>query len=200
MTDFVVGGRYNWKGQPERLTYMGTNRDGSGLWHQFAKFDAPGEVWCEVRPTELHNFEATPPMTTQPPAGDAELIASLREVAPGGESWCSIAADRLAALRVELAAVNDKAGDLHGEIADWNKAWLAMLTRAEKAEAELAAVRVDAEIFLNERDRERARADHIFKTLMNIYNVLSPPVINLPDGRVFVWSHPETEHKMGKHE
>jgi hypothetical protein len=38
---FKVGGRYNWKGQPERLIYVGYNRSGNGYWHQFAKIEKP---------------------------------------------------------------------------------------------------------------------------------------------------------------
>jgi hypothetical protein len=56
-----VGGAYNWKGQPERLVYMGTmtyNGD-RRTWHQFAKVEEPHEVWCEVLPQDLEGFEET---------------------------------------------------------------------------------------------------------------------------------------------
>src|SRR6478609_6700831 len=43
-----IGGRYNRKNQPERLVYMGMCEPRNGPWHQFAKVDAPGVVWCEV--------------------------------------------------------------------------------------------------------------------------------------------------------
>jgi hypothetical protein len=56
-----VGGRYNWKGQPERLVYLGRNWSGNGFWHQFEKVDAPGTVWCEVLDTDLSHFEETRP-------------------------------------------------------------------------------------------------------------------------------------------
>ena len=55
----VVGGRYNWKHQPERLVYLGTDRS-NGIWYQFAKVEAPEVVWCEVRAGELSMFEVTP--------------------------------------------------------------------------------------------------------------------------------------------
>lgn len=54
-----VGGRYNWINQPERLIYLGKNWSGNGHWHQFAKVDAPGKVWCEVLDAEIPMFEAT---------------------------------------------------------------------------------------------------------------------------------------------
>lgn len=56
----VVGGFYNWRNQPERLVYLGA-RDypGNGRWHQFAKVEDPGTVWCEVRAANLASFEAT---------------------------------------------------------------------------------------------------------------------------------------------
>ena len=59
-TEFIIGGRYNWRGQPERLIYKGRNWSGNGYWHQFAKVESPGEVWCEVLDSDLNSFEATP--------------------------------------------------------------------------------------------------------------------------------------------
>lgn len=56
-----IGGRYNWKHQPERLVYLGYNWSGNGRWHQFAKVDEPNKVWCEVTTDQLAMFEATPP-------------------------------------------------------------------------------------------------------------------------------------------
>lgn len=51
-----VGGRYNWRGQEERLYYVGPEVYPDGIWHQFAKV---GEelIWCEVRASDLHYFE-----------------------------------------------------------------------------------------------------------------------------------------------
>jgi hypothetical protein len=55
-----VGGRYNWRGQPERLVYLGKPNYGpSRGWHQFAKVDAPETVWCEVLPADLRMLEET---------------------------------------------------------------------------------------------------------------------------------------------
>ena len=50
-----IGGRYNWKGQEERLIYTGKN----GPWHEFEKVDTPGIVWCEVLDCDLHMIEET---------------------------------------------------------------------------------------------------------------------------------------------
>jgi hypothetical protein len=50
-----IGGKYNWKGQPERLKYLGKN----GVWNQFEKIEAPGVVWCEVLDGDLHMIEET---------------------------------------------------------------------------------------------------------------------------------------------
>jgi hypothetical protein len=56
----VVGQRYNWIGQPERLVYLGRNFSGNGYWHQFAKVDdTAGCVWCEVVDADLCMFEET---------------------------------------------------------------------------------------------------------------------------------------------
>jgi len=55
-----IGGKYNWKGQPERLVYLGHNWSGNGLWHQFAEVGSPSEVWCEVLDEQLASFEETP--------------------------------------------------------------------------------------------------------------------------------------------
>jgi hypothetical protein len=59
---FEIGGRYNWKGQPERLIYLGCNFSGNGFWHQFAKVGEPEKIWCEVLTEDLASFEATPPV------------------------------------------------------------------------------------------------------------------------------------------
>jgi hypothetical protein len=60
---FVVGKPYNWKNQTDRLVYLGYNKAGGGpeggFWHQFAKVDAPDQVWCEVLTTDLHMLEET---------------------------------------------------------------------------------------------------------------------------------------------
>lgn len=58
-----IGGKYNWKGQPEHLTYLGRNWSGNGYWHQFEKVDEPGTVWCEVLDTDLDKFEETTEQT-----------------------------------------------------------------------------------------------------------------------------------------
>ena len=58
-TEFKCGNRYNWRGQPERLIYMGCMVDRSGEWHQFAKVEEPSKVWCEVRAADLASFEET---------------------------------------------------------------------------------------------------------------------------------------------
>lgn len=56
-----VGGKYNWKGQPERLGYLGIKHyPDNGFWFQFAKVDEPDKVWCEVREADLVMFEETP--------------------------------------------------------------------------------------------------------------------------------------------
>jgi hypothetical protein len=52
-------GRYNWKGKPERLVYLGYNLVGISYWHQFAKVGALDTVWCEVKDDELSRFEET---------------------------------------------------------------------------------------------------------------------------------------------
>ena len=53
----TIGGKYNWKYQPERLVYVGKKRYGSVFWHQFDKVGEEGTVWCEVLEKDLENFE-----------------------------------------------------------------------------------------------------------------------------------------------
>lgn len=53
--EMVVGNKYNWKHQSERLVYLGR----AGLWNQFARVEAPTEVWCEVLNLDLHRLEET---------------------------------------------------------------------------------------------------------------------------------------------
>lgn len=50
------GGRYNWRGQPDRLIYLRRTMYG---WHQFEKVGDPRPVWCEVRDEDLSCFEET---------------------------------------------------------------------------------------------------------------------------------------------
>lgn len=59
--DLVVGGRYNWKGQPERLIYIGHFHypGDHRTWHQFALVEKPMDVWCEVLADDLASFELT---------------------------------------------------------------------------------------------------------------------------------------------
>lgn len=52
--DLEIGGRYNWRNQPERLIYRGKK----GAWHQFSKVGKI-EVWCEVLSPDLHMLEST---------------------------------------------------------------------------------------------------------------------------------------------
>jgi hypothetical protein len=60
-TQMIEGARYNWKGQKERLIYIGLE----GNWHQFAKIESPGEIWCEVLSSDLHMLEPTIKEATQ---------------------------------------------------------------------------------------------------------------------------------------
>lgn len=54
-----IGGRYNWKGQPEQLVYLGYNWSGNGYWHQLAKVEEPDVIWCEIPTSDLHMLEET---------------------------------------------------------------------------------------------------------------------------------------------
>lgn len=58
--ELKIGGRYNWKNQPERLIYLGCKRyPNNGDWFQFAKAEEPDVCWSEVRAYELQYFEET---------------------------------------------------------------------------------------------------------------------------------------------
>jgi len=54
---FKVGGKYNWKNQPERLVYLGYKVSGNGFWHQFALVGNISKVLCEVKEDSLQYFE-----------------------------------------------------------------------------------------------------------------------------------------------
>lgn len=58
---FIIGERYNWKNQPERLIYLGSKQypGDRRTWYQFAKVEAPTVVWSEVLATDLEHFEET---------------------------------------------------------------------------------------------------------------------------------------------
>ena len=56
-----IGGKYNWRNQPERLIYMGRRLypGDRRFWFQFAKVELADEVWCEVLAEDLSSFEET---------------------------------------------------------------------------------------------------------------------------------------------
>lgn len=56
--ELTTGGKYNWKGQKERLVYIGCNWSGNGFWHQFAMVGSDS-VWCECLDSDLNNIEET---------------------------------------------------------------------------------------------------------------------------------------------
>lgn len=59
--ELQVGDRYNWRGQPERLIFIGCHhyfRD-PRLWYEFALVEKPTVVWCEVLESDLSSFEAS---------------------------------------------------------------------------------------------------------------------------------------------
>lgn len=58
--ELVIGGRYNFVHQKERIAYIGA----CGRWHQFAKIDSDGNycdflVWCEILDSDLSMIEET---------------------------------------------------------------------------------------------------------------------------------------------
>lgn len=58
-----IGDKYNFRGQPERLVYLGLNWSPGGRWHQFALVESPYEVWAEITEGELGAIEKTLPPT-----------------------------------------------------------------------------------------------------------------------------------------
>ena len=53
-----IGGKYNFKNQPERLVYIGENFSGNGFWHQF-KMVGENNVWSEMLSSDLRMIEET---------------------------------------------------------------------------------------------------------------------------------------------
>lgn len=66
LQNLKVGGKYNWKGQPERLVYLGPCDPRKGRWHQFAKVEDPSKVWCGVSVSYFHMLEETVSTTPTP--------------------------------------------------------------------------------------------------------------------------------------
>jgi len=56
--DMKIGGKYNFKNQPERLVYIGENFSGNGFWHQF-KMVGENNVWSEMLSSDLRMIEET---------------------------------------------------------------------------------------------------------------------------------------------
>lgn len=55
MSALVIGGKYNFTSQSERLIYVGK----SGCWNQFELVEKQGIVWCELLDSDLHLIEET---------------------------------------------------------------------------------------------------------------------------------------------
>lgn len=56
--DMEYGRTYRFKGQPERLMYLGKNWSGNGYWHQFSKIGGTtGVVWSEITDNDLYMIE-----------------------------------------------------------------------------------------------------------------------------------------------
>lgn len=51
----IIGEKYNFKYQPERLIYVGTY----GPWHQFKKIGDSRPVWAELLDSDLGMIEET---------------------------------------------------------------------------------------------------------------------------------------------
>lgn len=58
--NLIVGERYNFRNQKERLVYLGKNWSGNGYWHQFEKVGEQG-IWSELLDSDLHMIVPTPP-------------------------------------------------------------------------------------------------------------------------------------------
>ena len=57
--NMVIGNKYNWKNQPERLVFIGSYGQRDATWYQFAKVENPAKVWCELIERDLHMLEET---------------------------------------------------------------------------------------------------------------------------------------------
>lgn len=55
----IIGNKYNWKNQPERLIFLGRNWSGNGYWNQFSLVENPSVVWCEILDKDLDRIEET---------------------------------------------------------------------------------------------------------------------------------------------
>lgn len=53
--NMILGYKYNWKNQAERLIYVGKK----GSWHQFTLVTHPNKIWCEVLDEDLCMLEET---------------------------------------------------------------------------------------------------------------------------------------------
>ena len=57
--NLIIGGKYNFQNQPERLVYLGKDWGETCYWHQFAKVGSLGAVWADVLDSDLCMFEET---------------------------------------------------------------------------------------------------------------------------------------------
>lgn len=111
-------GRYNFKGQPERLIYL-RKVDG---WHQFKRIDCTREVWCELTDAGLHMLEETNERTRM---NDLSLVERLRYSGLGA-SWgelCKEAANHIESQAAEIARITAERDALRADAERYR--WLA---------------------------------------------------------------------------
>jgi len=102
---------------------------------------------------------------------------------PGVEDWYEIPASELMPFVRAVLASAPKAAE---------QAPVADAARADAAERE----HCERIVLRAERDRERARNDHLMQVLTRIYGLLTPEDVRLPDGRVMRFDNPEIERKI----
>ena len=55
MSELIIGNKYNWKNQTERLVFLGVE----GAWYQCALVQHPDVIWCEILSEDLHYIESS---------------------------------------------------------------------------------------------------------------------------------------------
>lgn len=84
-----IGGRYNFKLQPERLMYVGN----FGPWHQFTKIGDSASVWVELLGPEICLLEETADSIDGPVDIVEELVDNIEKFLDSLDEFDSIEGD-----------------------------------------------------------------------------------------------------------
>jgi len=170
MSELKVGGRYNWKNQPERLFYMGLSLPSPNRWHQFSLVDKPGEVWCEVAPGDLHMIEESEPEPVRFGGRSAARIHiaadRIKELEDDAEYDKSI----IATLRARVAKLEDEKTEWQNMEASYVQTIQAYNNSEEDNNNELSSLRATMTLMRGQANDDETELKRVKNCYMGLWD------------------------------